>query len=97
MKLKVEISLLKNGRINPIKVGYRPHMVSVGGQGDFGVIEIFDKNIINPGETFEGIILIANPLIFKEFLENSPFAIYEGKKIVGTGKILKILGEKAVH
>jgi translation elongation factor EF-Tu-like GTPase len=89
--LRVSITMLKNGRINPIQEGYRPHMVIIERQGDFVITEIFKKKMVYPGETFEGIIEIIHPHLFDDFNIRQNFIIYEGRKIVGTGKVLEVL------
>lgn len=86
MKFLASITMLY--RMNHVLIGYRPHLVSVESQTDFCVKDIFNESkTIKKDETSDVLIETIRDVKIKE---NEGFSIFEGRKIVGVGKVLKI-------
>lgn len=86
----------EGGRKNPVRSGYRPQVkfsfdtMSTSGQQIF-----IDKEIVFPGETVTaGIIMLSAPHFENRLEEGINFDIMEGRLVLGTGTITKIINEK---
>ena len=86
---------LQGGRKTPTYSGYRSQVkfdfeeMQTSGQQTF-----IDKEIVYPGETVEARIKIISVDYFTNCLtEGIDFEFREGDKIIGTGKIKKILND----
>jgi len=86
----------QGGRKTPAHSGYRPQVkfnfeeMQTSGQQTF-----IDKDIVYPGEIVEARIKILSVDYFANCLtEGMDFEFREGDKIIGTGKIKKILNDK---
>jgi translation elongation factor EF-Tu-like GTPase len=86
----------EDGRSTPAYSGYRPHVkfdfeeMQTSGQQVF-----IGKETVLPGDTVTAEITIASPKIFKNQLScGMVFEFREGAKIIGTGRIIKILNSE---
>ena len=79
------------GRNSPFNEGYCPHL-RCNGDGEYlGVRIINQKTWVSPGEsTVVEIGLMYYPDVnYSELIINAEFAIVEGTKVIGTGKVVR--------
>jgi translation elongation factor EF-Tu-like GTPase len=63
-----------------------------------GQQKFIDKKVVYPGETITAEIAIISVEFFKHQLsEGMSFEFREGSRIIGTGKILKVLNPQIVN
>ena|ERR1019366_770914 len=86
----------ESGRKTPASSGYRPQVkfefteMQTSGQQTF-----IDKEIVLPGETVEAEIKLLSPRFFINSLTvGMEFEFREGARVMGTGKIQRILNEE---
>jgi hypothetical protein len=89
----------EGGRQTPAFSGYRPQVkfpfseMQTSGQQKF-----IDKDIVYPGETVNAEIGIISVEFFQHQLsEGMPFEFREGSRVIGTGRILKILNPQLIN
>jgi len=85
----------EGGRRTPAFSGYRPHVkfafsdMQTSGQQTF-----IDKNIVYPGETvIAEIAVITTQPFLKKLKIGLDFEFREASRIIGTGKILKVVNQ----
>jgi len=96
------IALLKykttedGGRKTAASSGYRPHIkFSFDEYMTSGMQTFIDTEIVAPGESVSAVISILSAEYFEgKLYENLEFDFREGGRIIGTGKITKILNSK---
>lgn len=86
----------EGGRKTPARSGYRPAITfpfsnfQTSGQQTF-----INKDTVYPGETVDAEIKILSVDFFQKSLEEGMnFVFREGRTIIGTGRITKIINEK---
>ena len=89
----------EGGRSSPAKSGYRPQLCFDFEKNSTSGRQIFiDKEWVAPGETIDAEITMLSPQLFESKLhEGLEFKFCEGRVIVGSGTILKILNEKLIR
>jgi translation elongation factor EF-Tu-like GTPase len=89
----------QGGRKTPAFSGYRPQVKFAFSEMQTSGQQMFlDKNIVYPGETVTAEIAIIGTAFFENTLsEGLDFEFREGSRIIGTGKIIKILNEDLRH
>ena len=92
------LSTEQGGRHSPCATGYRPHHdFGIGGVHVDAVHEFVDKEWVAPGETVIANLSFMGPE-YPEYLggrlyKGFEFAVHEGARIVGRGRITKVLNE----
>lgn len=86
----------EGGRNTPALSSYRPQIkfpfseMQTSGQQTF-----LDKEVVNPGDEVEAEIAIVSVDFFQNQLtEGMEFEFREGSRIIGTGRIKKIINER---
>ena len=89
------------GRLSPIRDGYRPSIFF--GLSDpidphyasDSIVKLINQTEICPGQTaFVKIYIIKYFYLRQLLLENTKLKIKEGRKFVGEGKIVNVIGER---
>lgn len=89
----------EDGRQTPAFSGYKPQVkfpfseMQTSGQQKF-----IDKEVVYPGETVTAEICILSIEFFQyQLSEGMSFELREGPRVIGTGKILKILNQQLIN
>lgn len=93
-----EIYYHKNGRQTPVLSGYRPQINFLNYDMQTSGTQIFiNKNIVYPSSSVKTFISLLSKSYFKNKLNiNDVFLVKEGNKIVGNGRILKIINKDLI-
>ena len=87
------LSIEEGGRSMPCKSGYRPnHDFGVEGMLNDAVHTFIDKDRVAPGESVVAHLTFLSPEFqFGRLHEGFEFTVQEGARIVGRGRVLKVL------
>ncbi|OED48099.1 hypothetical protein AB832_00385 [Flavobacteriaceae bacterium (ex Bugula neritina AB1)] len=84
----------QGGRKNPAASGYRPH-IEFEGHKDYitsGQQTYLGQDTVAPGETvLAEIAILSKEQFTSQLYEDMKFTFYEGKHIMGYGKIIEIV------
>ncbi len=84
----------QGGRKNPVASGYRPH-IEFEGYPDYitsGQQTYLGQDTVAPGEiVLAEISILSKDYFANRLYENMKFEFYEGKHIIGSGKVLEIV------
>jgi translation elongation factor EF-Tu-like GTPase len=86
----------QGGRHTPVfQTGYRPQLKFAFSEMQFSGQQVFlDKEIVFPGDTVTAEITVISTEFFKGKLSiDLSFEFREGPRIIGAGKILKVLNQ----
>jgi translation elongation factor EF-Tu-like GTPase len=93
--IEAEIYFLRTeegGRKGPAFTGYRPQFFYDGEDWD-AVQEYPDVSEVRPGDTVRALVSFLSPEYHRgRVYPGMSFAIREGQRVVGRGRVLKILG-----
>ena len=92
----------EGGRQTPVRSGYRPnHDFGVEGQLNDAVHQYIDKQWVAPGETVIAHLSFMAPehhdIFGGQLYEGFEFTVQEGARIVGRGRITKVLNEALIR
>lgn len=100
--VRAEVQLLptaKGGRATPVRGSYRPNHNFFGPENRemaVGFIELPDGRDWQPGESLElPITFLRWPRLDAHIHVGCEWAIQEGPKMVGTGRVLQVLSDSA--
>lgn len=88
----------EGGRETPAFTGYRPQIkFEFSDMQTSGSQKFLNTDIVYPGQTVEAEITIVSPNICEgKLTEGTPFEFREGRTVIGTGVIKKILNPDLV-
>ena len=92
-KIEAQINLLREGgRKSPLPEVSLPEFSFVTSQKTMGEIRLKNKRNLNLGESAIADVYFASDSLLGQIKEGTEFEFYHGPKLVGNGKVFKVIG-----
>ena len=87
------LSTEEGGRETPVRSGYRGQFHYKGEEEGWDAVQEYTgKEWVAPGETVSArLVFVSEKPHCKKLVENLPFQIQEGNRVVGLGVVIKVL------